>query len=531
VKVTAALNGGSKSTSISLTAPVVISGLVAAYAMNEGTGTTVKDVSGNGNNGTIYGATWTTNGRFGSALSFNGSSSYVSLGNPAALQLTGSMTLSAWVRISNFVAADNQIIAKADATGGWQLKATPDTGARTFGVVVSPASGSKTSRYSTARSSTNKWLHVAGVYNAASKTMNIYVNGNLSDGALQGVIPASQWNNANQPVTIGRRTGGSYFNGIIDEARIYNRALSAAEIQADMNTALPSAPPTVMLSVNGSPRSNGAEPMSLRVAASNSDASDVTISADGLPAGAQFDRATGELTWTPVGATEGTYPVTVTAANSRGDSDTKQVLLHVSPENSALSLDKLETDCVSGGVSALRLKAAAGTESAGVRILVNGEALSPLAQDDDRVQFACPQLPAGTPLSIRMQRGARTSNTLETSVALASPAILPTGEAREVRAGSVYEFLATGLSEEGLFNSQLRLAIAGTESPVEAMPSGLPGIWRIVARIPADLTVTEEALLSLQLTLPTGRKVESNSVAVAIVAESTAAKGAEVEQQ
>ncbi len=499
--------------------------------MNEGTGTTIKDVSGNGNNGTIYGASWTTNGKFGSALSFNGSSSYVSLGNPAALQLTGSMTLSAWVRIANYVTADNQIIAKADATGGWQLKATPDTGARTFGVVVSPASGSKANRYSTARASTNKWIHVAGVYDATAKTMSMYVNGSLSNGGLQGVIPASQWNNANQPVTIGRRTGGSYFNGIIDEARVYNRALSAAEIQADMNTALPSAPPAVMLSVNGSPRSTGSEPVALRFSASNSSGSgDVTVSADGLPAGAQFDRVTGELTWTPAGATEGTYPVTVTATNSRGDSDSKQVLLHVSPGNSALSLDKIETDCVSGGISALRLKAA-GAEAAGVRVLVNGEAFSPVAQNDDRVEFACPQLPAGTPINIQLQRGSHTSNTLESSIALASPAILPTGAAREVKPGDVYQFLATGLSEEGLFNAQLRLAIAGTELAVEAMPSGLPGIWRIVARIPADLAVTEEALMSLQLTLPTGRKVESDSVAVAIVTESTAAKGSEGEQQ
>src|SRR5882672_3118788 len=49
-------------------------GLVAAYAFNEGAGTTVADISGNGNTGTISGATWTTSGKFANALLFDGSS-------------------------------------------------------------------------------------------------------------------------------------------------------------------------------------------------------------------------------------------------------------------------------------------------------------------------------------------------------------------------------------------------------------------------------------------------------------------------
>src|SRR5215467_13941040 len=73
-------------------------GLIAAYGFNEGSGTTLTDLSGHNLNGTIVGATWTTGGKYGSALSFNGNSSYVDLGNPAALQLTGSMTLEAWIK-------------------------------------------------------------------------------------------------------------------------------------------------------------------------------------------------------------------------------------------------------------------------------------------------------------------------------------------------------------------------------------------------------------------------------------------------
>ncbi len=90
------------------------SGLVAAYSFNEGTGATAADVSGNGIAGTISGATWTTAGKYGNALSFNGVNSYVDLGNPASLTLTGSMTWSAWIYAVADPPDDGQIVAKSD---------------------------------------------------------------------------------------------------------------------------------------------------------------------------------------------------------------------------------------------------------------------------------------------------------------------------------------------------------------------------------------------------------------------------------
>ncbi|MCC7153190.1 MAG: hypothetical protein IT161_01370, partial [Bryobacterales bacterium] len=68
-------------------------GPVAAYGLNETSGTTAADASGSGLAGTLKGASWTAAGRHAGALSFNGSTSYVDLGNPSALQLTGSMTV------------------------------------------------------------------------------------------------------------------------------------------------------------------------------------------------------------------------------------------------------------------------------------------------------------------------------------------------------------------------------------------------------------------------------------------------------
>jgi chitodextrinase len=216
------------------TQPPPVSGLVAAYGFNEGTGTTTADASGNGHTGTLQGATWTTAGKYGGALSFDGSTSYVDLGNAADLQLTGSMTWSAWIFATANPPDDGQIIAKSNGAG-WQFKTSPDTGQHTFAVAVSPDGASLTQRYSATVRQLGTWYHLAGVYDAAALTLNIYVNGVLDNGALVGTVPASQFNST-ENVTIGRRAGGFYFAGTIDEVRLYSRALSAAEIQSDMNT-------------------------------------------------------------------------------------------------------------------------------------------------------------------------------------------------------------------------------------------------------------------------------------------------------
>jgi hypothetical protein len=218
------------------TTPAAPSSLLAAYAFNEGSGTTTADASGKGHPGTLSGATWTNAGKYGNAISFNGSTSYVDLGNAADLQLTGSMTVSAWIFATADPPDDGQIVSKASDLG-WQLKTSPDTGAHTFAVVVSPNSSSNTQRYSNTVRALNTWYYVAGVYDAAARTLNIYVNGVLDNGVLSDTVPASQYNDPAN-VNIGQRGGGFLFQGTIDEVRLYSRALSQAEIQSDMNAAV-----------------------------------------------------------------------------------------------------------------------------------------------------------------------------------------------------------------------------------------------------------------------------------------------------
>src|SRR5262249_40455796 len=87
------LSSYSNTSTASTTGAPPPSGLVAAYGFNEGSGTSVTDASGNGNNGTVSNTTWSTAGKFGGALQFNGSSSLVTVPDSASLHLSSGMTL------------------------------------------------------------------------------------------------------------------------------------------------------------------------------------------------------------------------------------------------------------------------------------------------------------------------------------------------------------------------------------------------------------------------------------------------------
>ncbi len=211
--------------------------LAAGYSFNAGTGTTAADSSTNGITGTLSGATWTTAGKYGNALSFNGTTNYVNLGTPAVLSSTGSMSWAAWVYATANPADDGQIIAKGNGNNGWEFKTSPDTGPHTFAVGITGSSGF-VQRFSSTVRALNTWYHVAAVYNATARTLDIYVNGVLDNGVLMGTIPAAR-TVPNVAVNIGRRSGGYYFKGVIDDVRVYSGALTQAEIQGVMSTPLP----------------------------------------------------------------------------------------------------------------------------------------------------------------------------------------------------------------------------------------------------------------------------------------------------
>ena len=215
-------------------------GITAGYAFNETSGTTAADASGHGITGTLTNGPTFTAGKYGNAVNLDGINDYVNLGNPTALQLTGSMTLSAWVYVSSFPADDAVVISKrASNKIGFQLDLTKDTGTRTIGLKLTSSTGGQMIRYGATALQPNTWYHVAGVYNATTKTMDVYLNGVLDNGTLVGTVTASQ-QNSTANVNIGRRPGASgyEFAGRIDDVRIADHALTQSQIQTDMVTTL-----------------------------------------------------------------------------------------------------------------------------------------------------------------------------------------------------------------------------------------------------------------------------------------------------
>ena len=226
-------------------APITISvgngasGLVAAYGFEEDTGTTTADASGNANAGTISGATWTTSGRFGNALSFNGTSSMVTVNDAASLDLTAGMTLEAWVYPTKLSTSWTDIIFKSGDVyflmGTTPTSQFPDVGGAFTANNV----------YGTSTLPLNTWSHLAGTYDGT--TLTFYLNGTqVATGTVSAAIPTSTG-----PLSIGGdSTSGQYWTGLNDEDREYNRALSATEISTDMGNPVvgsadsrPSAPP------------------------------------------------------------------------------------------------------------------------------------------------------------------------------------------------------------------------------------------------------------------------------------------------
>ncbi|WP_211266848.1 LamG-like jellyroll fold domain-containing protein [Nonomuraea candida] len=202
-------------------------GLVAAYGMNEGSGGSVTDSSGNGNTGTVTGASRTSSGRYGGALSFNGLLSWVDVPDSAALRLTTGMTLEAWVRPSS-VSGWRTVIMKRHSGG---LAYALSAGAPDQLPHVRVHTSAQSDLPGPAALPVNTWSHLAATYDGA--VLRLYVNG--AQVAQQAVTGALRTDGASLRIG-GNGLLNQVFSGQIDEVRVYDRALTPAQIQTDMNT-------------------------------------------------------------------------------------------------------------------------------------------------------------------------------------------------------------------------------------------------------------------------------------------------------
>jgi hypothetical protein len=207
---------------------------VGWWKMDEGTGLTTADSSGNGNTGTLTnGPTWAT-GKLGNGLSFDGVNDYVNMGNVLNMT-TNDFTVGAWIKTT--MVAEGHIVSKGSNASGtlkrYILQTVLVSGTYRCGFSISDGD-IRTIGSGVINVADGNWHYCVVVFDRDS-TAKVYVDGKL-DGTP--VTLASQVDDLTNttPFYIGRNATGSYFNGLIDDVRIYNRALSAGEVAQMYNS-------------------------------------------------------------------------------------------------------------------------------------------------------------------------------------------------------------------------------------------------------------------------------------------------------
>lgn len=215
-------------------------GLMAYFAFDEGSGTTVADLSGNANHGSIIGATWGP-GVFGQALGFDGSSQFVEIPSaPSIADMGDAMSINTWIQIrpgTNYGGYSWRHILSKGATPGnlWS-----DYAIGLIGPDSPPAGRLQWQYASDANQHEGNALGdpiEEGAWHMTTATFDqgviqLYVDAQLL-GTLQGSF--STIRSSSESLFIGGRYSDpveGVFDGLIDEVRIYNRALSTTEIQA-----------------------------------------------------------------------------------------------------------------------------------------------------------------------------------------------------------------------------------------------------------------------------------------------------------
>jgi hypothetical protein len=222
--------------------------MVGYWAFNEGAGTNIADLSGSGNNGTIVNIktnTWTT-GISGSALYFDGTtganSTYVKVPDSASLRITSAISFAAWVRLDN-TNRDAPIIDKEAPSGaqcywfgarGTSANTYDTASAGNFGALLNLNGNTGTDGWSLWGRNKGKlvqgnWVHLAVTWDGA--TVRYYTNG----VQLPNTVAFSGTLNVSSAfLAIGENSiwNSTAFQGVIDEARLYNNALTGSEVAA-----------------------------------------------------------------------------------------------------------------------------------------------------------------------------------------------------------------------------------------------------------------------------------------------------------
>ncbi len=210
------------------------SGLLGLWHFDEGSGTTSADASGNGNTASLIGSPSWTSGYEGDALQFNGSSSSVQAGFGTWFGGNNPLTAAAWVYVTANTNGSVFGVTTVPGGGGWNMPFLSINGATVYGWLWQVNGNSPLST----TVSLNAWHHLAITYDptAVSPTVGkeiFYVDG-AQAATGTGTFSPSGLTDYFSTVIGGAKPSGvnSYLLGRIDEARAYNRVLSAAEVSS-----------------------------------------------------------------------------------------------------------------------------------------------------------------------------------------------------------------------------------------------------------------------------------------------------------
>ncbi|MEI6851022.1 MAG: DUF2341 domain-containing protein, partial [Candidatus Saccharibacteria bacterium] len=225
-------------------------GLQASYhfgstnsgTITNGTSAGFEDMSGNNNNGTASntngtGMAWST-GKFAGAASFDGVDDYVNIPDSNTLSFGNGSTdspfsIESWVWSTGV--GQGAIASKATAAGIGEYYLLR-SGGNIYFRLVDNSNTSWLGIYTVLP--TDQWVHVAVTYDGSKTTagMKIYLNGVLQSTTVSSLGIYDGMENTTQPLTIGSR-GTSYFTGMIDELKVYNRILTSPDVNCSLNSA------------------------------------------------------------------------------------------------------------------------------------------------------------------------------------------------------------------------------------------------------------------------------------------------------
>ena len=208
---------------------VTDSGLVGYWKFDEGSGNIAHDSSGNGNDGTVVGASWTS-GVSSGALKFDGIDNYVGVPSLPSVCVTGNqISVQLWIKPAVTLDASTPITNILDKGDEYGFQMDQYSSGRIWFFVWLQGAPWQGIQTATSRWEADSWYLLTGTYDGSS--LKMYVNGVLENSRLL----SSDLSTSGYPLAIGSYCLGSknFFNGVIDEVKIYNYARTAEEIQAD----------------------------------------------------------------------------------------------------------------------------------------------------------------------------------------------------------------------------------------------------------------------------------------------------------